>query len=225
MHHEGQRRDLHRDAVRGKLDRTDPAHHHRHAGKQTRLQESGHSDRPAQPEHLAQRLPIRPPKALEQMEALQLRQPAGIDRQDHKGHQLHRQRGYGRPAHPKFRHPPVSEDQRIGDQKVHPDSADGGPQHDLRTPQCRKIAFQRHHQQRRDHTPAGDAQKLLPQPRHLGLLPKRQQPRLRMPEKRIGQQTKGQRQPHSHAGIAAHLRLVIAPDRSGNQRHHGLGKS
>ena len=132
MHHERQCRDLHGDAMRRQFNGANPAHHQRRRLKQPALGQRSHPNRPAQPEHLMQSLPVRSPKALEQMKMPQFRQPSGINRQGQGRQRLHQNRGYRRPAHAQFRRPPMAKDQRIGQHKVNPHRRQRHPQHHLR---------------------------------------------------------------------------------------------
>ncbi len=62
-HHEGHGGELQRNAMRGKLNRPDPAHHERGNGEEADFRQNHQADRNAKPHHLAQRLPVRPPEA------------------------------------------------------------------------------------------------------------------------------------------------------------------
>ena len=211
--------------MRSQFNRTDPAHHKRGCLKQPAFHQPRHANRPAEPKHQPHRLPIRPPKALKQMKLAQLWHPSRIENQNHQRHHLHHQRGNRSPPHPQLWRAPMAKDQRIGQRQIDPNRQKRRPKHHLRALKGGKIAFQRHHQKRGDHPQTGNPQEILRKSRHLGLLAQRQKHRFGIPKQRIGQKPKADRQPKPHAGIAAHLHLVTAADRTGHHRHHRLGKA
>ena len=149
----------------------------------------------------------------------------GINTHDRKGDPLHHQRGQSRAAHAQLWRAPMAENQHPAQGQVDQHRPQRNPKHHLRPPQGRKIGFERHHQKRRRHSRPGDAQKVLRQLGHLGLLPQGQKPSARCPKHRIAHKTKAQRQPKRHAGIAAHLGLIPLAYGDCHQGHQGLGKA
>ena len=70
--HEGQRRELQRDGMRGDRGGADPAHEISGEREHAHFQRHGDADRPAEPDHRQRPLAVEPPPVAEQVEAAEL---------------------------------------------------------------------------------------------------------------------------------------------------------
>ena len=132
MEHKGQRGQLQGNPVRGQFDFTNPAHHDRAGAEQCAFGQLRQTNRQADPAHLMEGFPIGFPQALIQVvvRALDLR----VDRQNQQGNKVANDRGQGRPRQAQFRKAPVSEYQRIVDDRV---QHDANQRHDQQN--CRQL--------------------------------------------------------------------------------------
>ena len=225
MHHEGQRRNLKRDAMRRKLARADPTHHQRRCLEQPALGQTCQPDRQAQPENLRISRPVGPPDPLKQRKPAQRRLPCRVDGKGSEGKPLHAKRRNRRAAHPQFRRAELAEDQHPVHRGIdrHPRQRD--PQDHLRALVRGQVAFQHHHKKRGHHPPTGDTKIILRKRRDVILLPCGQQQRTRPPHHRHAQDAELHRQPQPHAGVAAHLRIVLGPKCRRHHAHHADAKA